>query len=420
MIDIDLIRNQPDRVEAGVKAKGFDIDLEKIREFDENRRHLQVQIDGLRAKRNALSVEEAKAQGGAIKQELASLEEKVKEVSATLEGELLRIPNLPISDVPVGAGESANTVIKTVGDKPNLTNPKDHLDLGLALDLIDMERAAKVSGGRFNFLKNELVLLELAMINYAFAVAIKYGYTPLLTPELVNRATVLGTGYLPYGEEEVYKTQDDLYLIGTSELAAVAYHADELLEAKELPKRYVAFSSCYRREAGTYGKDMRGILRQHQFMKVEMVSLVEPEESEAELAKILMIEEEVMQGLGLPYQVVQMGTGDLGMQAAKKFDIEAWLPAQNTYRETHSCSNTTDFQTRRLNIRYKADDGTNRFVHALNGTVVSQRPLIAIMENNQQADGSIKIPEVLVKYTGFQEIRNPKHQIQDKDLNPQL
>jgi seryl-tRNA synthetase len=408
VIDIELLRKDADRVAASIKAKGFEIDIKTIQALDAKRRQLQTEIDSLRAKRNGLSVEEAKSQGATLKQSLTELTDKEKAVADQLEQQLLLIPNLPAEDVPVGEGESANTVIRTVGDQPALKNPKDHLELGLALDLIDMERAAKVSGARFNFLKNELVLLELALVNYAFAIATKHGFSPLLTPELVNRATVLGTGYLPYGEEEVYKTQDDLYLIGTSELAAVAYHGDELLAGNELPKRYVAFSSCYRREAGTYGKDTRGILRQHQFMKVEMVSLVKPEDSDTELKKILAIEEEVMHGLGLPYQVVQMGTGDLGMQAAKKFDIEAWLPGQQAYRETHSCSNTTDFQTRRLNIRYKADDGTNRFVHALNGTVVSQRPLIAILENYQQPDGAIIVPEVLQVFTGFNEIRAKK------------
>lgn len=412
MIDIDLIRTDPDRVTTGVKAKGFAIDLHKIRVLDETRRDLQQQIDALRAKRNQLSVDEAKTQGVSLKKELAILEEKERAVAGELEQLLLHIPNLPARDVPIGDGESANRVIRTVGIKPQIDNPKDHLELGLALDLIDMERAAKVSGSRFNFIKNELVLLEFALIRYAFDMALKHGFTPMLTPELVNRATVLGTGYLPHGEAEVYKTQDDLYLIGTSELALVAYHAGELLAEQELPKRYVAFSSCYRREAGTYGKDTRGILRQHQFMKVEMVSLVTPENSEAELEKILAIEEEVMQGLGLSYQVVQMGTGDLGMQAAKKFDIEAWLPGQQAYRETHSCSNTTDFQTRRLNIRFRRDrpvkavatGGATEFVHALNGTVVSQRPLIAILENNQQPDGSIRVPDVLVPSCGFSAI----------------
>lgn len=413
MIDIAFIRTNPEAVKAGVKAKGFNIDIEKLGELDRARRELQTQIDSLRAKRNQLSIEEVKIQGGAIKEQLNNLEEEAKKIAEELDNELLRIPNLPNDDVPVGDGETANAIVRTVGEKPDLQDPKDHLDLGLALDLIDMERAAKVSGARFNFLKNELVLLELALIHYAFSIATKHGFTPLLTPELVYRATVLGTGYLPYGEDEVYKTQDDLYLIGTSELAAVAYHGGELLAEDELPKRYVAFSSCYRREAGTYGKDTRGILRQHQFMKVELVSLVKPEDSDGELERILAIEEEVMQGLGLPYQVVQMGTGDLGMQAAKKFDIEAWLPGQRAYRETHSCSNTTDFQTRRLNIRFRrnrpaealAKGGTTELVHALNGTVVSQRPLIAILENYQQADGSIKVPEVLIKYTGFSEIR---------------
>lgn len=404
MIDIELIRSQRAAVAAGISAKGFELDLDALRTLDEEKRDLQLKIDELRAKRNQLSIKEAKQSGTGLKTMLRALEDRQVEVEKTLTDLLLRVPNLPSYDTPVGPGESANRVVRTHGEQPNIINPKDHLELGLGLDLMDMERAAKVSGARFNFLKNELVILEFALIRLALDVAMKHGFRPMLTPELVNHATVTGTGYLPYGEDEVYKTQDDLYLIGTSELALVAYHADELFLASDLPKRYVAFSSCYRREAGTYGKDTRGILRQHQFMKVEMVSLVTPEESDAELDKIIAIEEEIMQSLELPYQVVQIGTGDLGMQAAKKFDINTWLPSEQTYRETHSASNTTDFQTRRLRIRYKTDTGSNCFVHALNGTAVSQRPLIAIMENYQQPDGSIKIPAILVPYTGFDSI----------------
>lgn len=405
MIDIEILRNEPDRVKQAVANKGFSVDIDLLLTLDRERRHLQTEIDNLRASRNKLTSEEAKSKGPELKRQLAGLKERYRTVSAAFEAEFLRLPNLPSDDTPIGPGESANTVIRTIGAIPQLNNPKDHLELGIALDLIDIERATKVAGTRFNFLKNALVLVELALIRYAFESAIQHGFIPMLPPELVNRTAVIGTGYLPYGEEEVYHTQDDLYLIGTSELPMVAYHADEILAATDLPKRYVGFSTCFRREAGSYGKDTRGIFRQHQFMKVELVSLVKPEDSDQELANILAIEEEIMQGLKLPYRVVQIGTGDLGMQAAKKFDIEAWIPSQGTYRETHSCSNTTDFQTRRLNIRYQDGSGKPRFVHALNGTAVSQRPLIAIMENYQQPDGSIRLPDVLATLVGFDKIK---------------
>ncbi len=409
MLDPKLIRENPEVVKAGLTKKGHDAAVvDKILMLDEQVRETQAKIEALRAERNKLAAmgPHTAEQGRKIKQELEAIQVGFQTHETELRLLLLQVPNLPTEDVPVGEGETANTVIKTVGEKPTIAEPKDHVELGETYDLFDIERAVKVSGSRFNFLKNQAVILEFALARFALDIAIKRGYTPMLTPELVNEKTVMGTGYLPHGADEVYKTQDDLYLIGTSELALVAYHQDELLQEKQLPLRYVGFSSCFRREAGTYGKDTKGILRQHQFDKVEMVSFVKPEDSAAELERILGIEEEIMQALKLPYQVIQMGTGDLGIQAAKKYDINTWMPGQDTYRETHSCSNTTDFQARRLNIRYKTSEGKNEFVHTLNGTAIAVgRMLIAILENGQQPDGTITIPDILVPYAGFSEIK---------------
>lgn len=402
MLDIKFIREQPDAVKAGIQKKGFDPEsITELLALDEQRRSLLGKADALRAERKQLGAE-GRDRAIALKAELDGVEKELATVDVKYQEVMLLLPNVPAEEVPVGEGESANRVIRTVGEKPAIQDPKDHVSLGEMHDLFDIDRGAKVAGARFNYLKNQSVLVELGLVRFALDIAMKHGFTPMITPELVNEKTVTGTGYLPQGADEVYKTQDDLYLIGTSELALVAYHQNEILPVDQLPIRYVGFSSCFRREAGSYGKDTRGILRQHQFDKVEMVSFVKPEDSAQELQMILGIEEEIMQTLGLPYHVLEIGTGDLGIQAAKKYDVETWLPGQDKYRETHSCSNTTDFQSRRLNIRYKTAEGENQFVHTLNGTAVAVgRMLIALYENGQQADGSIKIPDALVPYCGF-------------------
>ncbi len=409
MLDIKLIRENPDQVKEGLAAKGFDTSLiDTLIPLEAKARELQTQIESLRAERNKLAAmgPHAAEEGKKLKVQLETLTAEFTKVNEEVQSIMLQLPNVPSADSPIGEGESANTVIRTVGEKPDIQNPRDHVSLGEQYDLFDIERAAKVAGSRFNYLKNQSVLLEFALVRLAFDIAQKHGHTPMIVPELVNEKTVMGTGYLPQGADEVYKTQDDLYLIGTSELALVAYHQDEVMLEANLPLRYVGFSSCFRREAGSYGKDTKGILRQHQFDKVELVSFVTPKESDAELERILKIEEEIMQTLELPYHVLQIGTGDLGIQAAQKYDVETWMPGQAQYRETHSCSNTTDFQSRRLNIRYKNNEGKNEFVHTLNGTAVAVgRMLIAIYENGQQEDGSIKVPDVLVPYCGFSEIK---------------
>lgn len=405
MFDIALIRQQPDKVKVGLEHKGFDPALvDEIRLVDNKRREIQQKLEALRAERNKIGQADMN-RAKVIKEELDKLNNQFSRIEDRYSALMLKLPNLPAEDVPVGPGESANTVWRTVGQRPAIKLPLDHLQLGLKHNLLDIERAAKVSGTRFNFLKNQAVLIELALVRLAMDIAIKYGYQPILPPVMVNEKTVLGTGYLPYGEDEVYKTQDDLYLVGTSELSLVAYHQDEVLLEKQLPLRYVGFSTCFRREAGNYGRDTKGIIRQHQFDKVEMVSFVTPQNSAAELDRILMIEEEFMQLLGLHYHILEIGTGDLGIQAVKKYDIETWFPSQDTFRETHSCSNTTNFQARRLNIRYKDDDGQRHYVHTLNGTAIAfSRFFAALLENGQQPDGSIKLPDALIPYLGFHKI----------------
>lgn len=408
MLDIRFIRDNIDVVKQGIANKGHNPErVDQLLTVDAKRRDMQQQADLLRAEQKRIDFRESAGMERAkqIKQELGGIDDQLKELNEQFQQIMLLLPNIPDMSAPIGEGESANRVIRTIGDLPTLTDPKDHVTLGEAHDLFDIERGAKVAGARFNYLKNQAVLLEFGLVRFAMDIALKHGFHPMITPELVNEKTVTGTGYLPHGADEVYKTQDDLYLIGTSELALVAYHQDEVLLEQQLPVRYVGFSSCFRREAGSYGKDTRGILRQHQFDKVELVSLVTPEESAAELDRILAIEEEIMQTLQLPYHILEIGTGDLGIQAAKKYDVETWLPGQQKYRETHSCSNTTDFQSRRLNIRYKTDEGENRFVHTLNGTAVAVgRMLIALIENGQQEDGSIIVPEALRPYCGFGKI----------------
>ncbi len=413
MLDIKLFREDKERVIKGITDKGFTTLLPVIQQIEEDDSALRIQqteLEGLRSEQKQLNYQDETqmAHAKVLKEKINGLEATVETYREQLNKNLLLIPNLPDPTVPVGEGESANHPVRTHGNIPNIENPVDHVTLNEKLDLFDTERGAKVAGARFNYLRNQAVLLEFGLIRFGLDIVMKHGFSPMITPELVNGKTVTGTGYLPHGEDEVYKTQDDLYLIGTSELALVAYHQDEILPADDLPVRYAGFSSCFRREAGSYGKDTRGIIRQHQFDKLEMVSFVKPEDSAAELDKILAIEEEIMQTLGLPYQVLEIGTGDLGIQAAKKYDIETWMPGQQKYRETHSCSNTTDFQTRRLNIRYKnAEEGKNEFVHSLNGTAIAiGRMLVAILENGQQLDGSVVIPTALIPYVGFDRI-NP-------------
>lgn len=322
------------------------------------------------------------------------------EIEERLRTMLLEIPNLPLPAAPTG-GEEDSVVLRTVGEPTAFDfEPKDHLDLGLALDLIDMERAAKVSGSRFAYLKGDLVMLQFALVQYGLNLINARGFRPVVPPVLVREEAMYGTGFFPTDRAQVYETTDGDCLVGTSEVPLAAMHMKEFLEAESLPLRYAGYSSCFRREAGAAGRDTRGILRVHQFDKVEMFSFCLPEQSEAEHLLILSVEEEILQGLGIPYRVVNIAAGDLGAPAAQKYDCEAWLPGQGRYREVTSCSNCTDYQARRLDCRYRTEHGP-RFVHTLNGTGIAVgRTLIAIMENYQRADGSIAVPEVLQPYFG--------------------
>lgn len=407
MLDINFIRQNQEKVKEGIKNKGFDPDIvDKVLQINKKRLSLIAEIEKFRQERNKLPKDNVK-RGKEVRKELQHLEPELKNVEQELKVVLLQIPNLPAEDVPVGKDESENVVIKKWGEPIEFNfQPKDHLELGELLGIIDVERAAKVSGSRFFYLKNEAVILEFALFRFAFDTLVKEGFKPVIPPVLISLKSMEGMGYL-VGEsrEDMYiLDKDDLVLVGTSEQSIGPMHQDETFTEKNLPIRYVGSSTCFRREAGSYGKDTRGILRAHQFNKVEMFSYVEPEDSDKEHEYLLSREEKLMQALGLPYQVVKMCTGDLGMTASRKYDIEVWMPGQDCYRETHSTSNTTDYQARGLNIKYQKSGNETSYLHMLNGTAFSERPIVAILENYQQEDGTVTIPEVLQKFTGFSKI----------------
>jgi len=412
MLDIKFIRQNATVVKEGCKKKQVEIDIDLLLKLDEKRRKYLKEIETFRAKENQLSnlikKEKENQKRTELIQEAQKIKKKTKEeelylkgVSEEFEKLMLRIPNLPFDDVPVGKDERENKVLREVGSLPKFDFKfKDYLQIAENLDLIDVKRAGKTSGTRFGFLKREAALLEFALVNFAFDNLKKEGFIPVIPPVMIKPEMMKGMGYVERGEEEIYFIEkDNLYLVGTSEQIIGPMHADETFDQIELPKRYVGFSSCFRREAGSYGKDTKGILRVHQFDKVEMFSFSQPEESKKEHQFLLSLEEKLMQALKLPYRVIQICTGDLGDPAASKYDIEAWIPSEGRYRETHSTSNCTDFQARRLNIRYRDKTGELNFLHTLNGTAFAiGRTLIAIIENYQQKDGSILIPTVLQPY----------------------
>jgi seryl-tRNA synthetase len=413
MLDINFIRENPQKVKDACEKKQVKVDIDKILELDKKRRKLLTSLENLKAEQNKISRQrgdkETIQKAREIKEEIKKLEPDLKNIEAELNPLLLLLPNIPFDDVPVGKDDSENVVIKKVGKVPNFRfKAKDSLEIGEKLDIIDVKRAGKVAGARFGYLKRESVLMEFALIKTAFDLLTKKGFIPVLPPVMLKEEMARGTGYFEATDidEAYFIPKDNLYLVGTAEQSLVAMHAKEILDEKDLPKRYVGFSTCFRREAGAYGKDTRGILRVHQFDKVEMISFCKPEESKKEHQLFLSLEEQLMKSLKLPYQVVNICTGDLGRPAAAKYDIEVWIPSENKYRETHSTSNCTDFQARRLNIRYRDKSGKLNFVHTLNGTAFATgRILIAIIENNQQKDGSIRVPKVLQKYTGFKLIK---------------
>lgn len=411
MLDIKLIRENADLVQKAAKSKGVDVDVKKLLDLDKKRVSLIEKRDKLRSDRKA-EKKPTPAEIKAIKkskEELKKIESDLDKIEAEWQKLMLSIPNPPREDVKTGKDESANEVVRKEGKPPKFSfTPKDHLELTEKNKYIDIKRGAKVSGARFSYLKGPVAQLELTLINYCFDVITKEGFMPVLPPIMISDESMRAMGYLEHGgDEETYHFEkDNLYMIGTSEQSVGPMHSGEIFEESELPKRYVAFSTCLRREAGSYGKDTKGILRQHQFDKVEMFSFVTPEVSDKEHEFFLTLEERLVSGLGLAYQVVKMCSGDLGDPAARKYDIETWMPSQNKYRETHSTSTCTDFQSRRLNIKYRKPDGQKEFVHTINGTAIAMgRMIIAILENYQQKDGSIKIPEVLQKYIGFKEIK---------------
>lgn len=418
MIDIKIIREETDRVRAGLAAKNVPLNIDDFLILDAEYLQSLRHIEELRAQQNEIGAIVAKANPEErvriladlkkIKEDITAQEERHKHIEAQWKHTLRQIPNLPLPDVSIGKDDTDNATIREVGTKPAFDFPiQDHIALGESLGILDFGRAAKIAGSRFIVLKGAAALLEFALIRYTYDILLKYGFTPIIPPAMIKEEGMAAMGYMDRGADEIYKTQDDLYMIGTSEQPTGVMHADEIFDSLEKPIRYLAFSSCFRREAGSYGKDTKGMIRVHQFDKLEMFSFTTPENSEQEHAFLLACEEELVKGLGLPYQVLDICSGDLGDPAAKKYDIECWIPSQQRYRETHSTSNCTDFQARRLNIRYRnGATGKTEFVHTLNGTAFAiGRIMVAIMENYQQNDGTIKIPAALVPYCGFDVIK---------------
>lgn len=408
MLDIKYIRENPEKVKEGCRKKNLECGVEQILELDAKKREFLQKIEGLKARKNTLRKEDME-EGKKLKQEIRALEPQLEEVDGGLQSLLIQLPNLPLEEVPVGKDESANVVLRHVGEAPRFDfEPKDHLEIGEALDGIDVKRAAKVSGSRFGYLKGDVALLEFALVDLAMKTAMKEGFIPIVPPVFVRSEIMQGMGYVDTPEdlaERYFFEKEGSFLVGTAEQSVGPLHAGEVFEAKDLPRRYVAFSTCFREEAGSYGKDTRGILRVHQFDKVEFVSFTRPEDSGSEHQLLVGLEEKLWQALEISYQVVQLSTGDMGRPHASTIDIEAWMPGQHRYREVCSASNMTDFQARRLGIRFKGKDGKSEFVHILNATGFAiGRTIIAILENYQQKDGSVEIPKVLQKYVGKKKI----------------
>lgn len=413
MLSIDYIRKNQEAVIEAAKNKNRKIDLEKILSLDDERRDLIKQTQVLREERNKLAKtnnpEEARTRGKEIKDQLKNVEEKLVQVEKDLDVLISFVPNIPLPEVPVGRDENDNREFKKWGDIPSLNfTPKSHIDLGLSLDLFDLERGTKISGFRGYFLKNQLAILHFAVLFYTFLKLSKKGYTPIIAPSIVKGFTLFGTGQFPWGEQEVYKLNDeDAYLAGTAEVPVTAYHSGEILNEKDLPKKFVAFSPCFRREAGSYGKDTKGLYRVHEFWKIEQVLIGKNDLDEAKKLheELQKNTEEILEDLKIPYRVLLMCTGDMGEPQVKKYDTELWMPYRNGYGEIASNSIMGDFQTRRLNIKYRKKDGSVDYCYSLNDTAIpSPRILIAILENYQNADGSITVPEVLRPMVGFEKI----------------
>jgi seryl-tRNA synthetase len=409
MLDIQFVRDNPEKVKKGVTAKKYDPKLvDGLLKLDLKRRGLIKEIEEIRAQRNIAAKEKDIAKGKEIKEKLQKLEPSLEKVENDFLEALQGLPNIPSEDSPVGKGEEDNVEIRKWGEPTKFDfKPKDHLELGKSLGILDFETGAKVTGSQFYFLYGDGALLELALVQFALEKLSKAGFLPVITPDLAKSRYYLGTGYMPKGDEaQTYTIEgEDLGLIATAEVTLAGKHADEIIPEDKLPLKYVGYSHCFRKEAGAYGKYSKGLYRVHQFSKVEMFIYCKPEDSEKLHQEILKMEEEICQELGLPYRVLDMCTGDLGAMAARKFDVEVWMPGRDDYGEVTSTSNCTDYQARNLNIKYRKKNGETEFLHMLNGTaVVMSRFPLAILENFQQKDGSILIPKVLQKWMGKEKI----------------
>lgn len=432
MIDLDLLRKNSDAFQKACDNKNIKIDVRDVLAVDEKRRGLIVEVEAMRAEKNAVSKEIPSLKADAKKQkieEMRELDTKLKDGEIALEiiekewkGLVLRLPSIPHESVPVGKSDKENKVNREVGKIPSFDfEPKDHVVLGEELDIIDIPRGVKIAGARSYFLKGDGARLELAVLQYTLDHLIKKGWTMFTPPLMADWNSLMGTGFFPGAEEQTYAVgvqkdeetieSDKLYLIGTSEVSVASYHKDEVMKSEQLPTRYAGFSNCFRREAGTYGKDTKGLYRIHQFQKVEQVVLCEADEEKAMgmFEEIRTNAEEVLQALGLPYRIMDVCTGDMGQGKVFMQDIETWMPSRNSYGETHSCSYLGDFQARRLNIKYTDKSGEKKFVHTLNNTcIASPRILIPILEIYQNKDGSVNIPDVLQPYMGGQKVIKKK------------
>ena len=420
MLDIKFIRSNPDEVVAAMKKRGMDLDLSEFLALDENRRKVLSEVEQLKSKRNSVSKEigimkkngenadDLVKEMGEVGEKIKELDEQVKTIDTRLKEIILTIPNIPHESLPVG-GESDYRVERTWGEPTKFDfEAKDHGDIGENLGILDFERATKVTGARFTFYRGLGARLERALISFMLDTHTgENGYEELIPPYMANKDSMTGTGQLPKFAEDMFKLEGlDYYLIPTAEVPVTNYYRDEILDEKSLPIKHCAFSPCFRSEAGSYGRDTRGIIRQHQFHKVELVKFAHPDNSFEELEKLTNDAEKILQRLGLPYRVITLATGDIGFSSAKTYDIEVWLPSFNTYREISSCSNFMDFQARRANIRYRDKQGKVQFVHTLNGSGLAVgRTVAAILENYQQADGSVVVPEVLRPFMGVDVIK---------------
>ena len=415
MLDPAILKNDIESLELNLERRNLDIDLKELTALDELRRELRFEAEKLRSEQKALGKQIASAdektknelldQASQMSEKVKDLFEKVDLADKNFMDIWIKIPNLISNTSPDGTSDKENSEIKKFGEIRNINNPKDHLEIAESLGLIDVQKASEVSGSRFSYLFGDLVKIEFNLVLWAMQQLSDKGFKPTIPPVLVRENALYGTGFFPDDAEQVYEIpNDDLYLVGTSEVPLAALHSNEILDTATLPIRYAGFSTCFRREAGTYGKDTTGIFRVHQFDKVEMFSFCDPEKSEEEHKFILSVEEELLQALEIPYRVVDVCAGDLGSSASKKYDIEAWIPSQQTYREVTSCSNTTDFQARRLNIRGKADGETN-VLHTLNGTAIAVgRILIALIENNQTEDGKVAFSDSVAEIIGVKNL----------------